>query len=188
MTKVEIEAKLKELGIEYDPALKKADLEALLLELPQKEVKPPKSVILPSNAFSPEIEAKFKVKLDLEGKGEAPSFDGPGVAHWPYGPGTKAETMYKNLCAQPKLPLFIPLDIGEKFGTLDTVQLNGLKVVLYKGVMIYVPEQIAQIKIEQMNIDSRITSEALTAPNPFTGIQKPARLDLQSEKDQEVLS
>ena len=146
------------------------------------------------------------------------NLDGPGYGHWPFPATTfikvpvkdengqylrdgndkvitelkevqsKPSIMYENLLSQPKLPIFIPLEQEEKLGALASCTLNGLMIKVFKGAYVDVPEQIAYTLRESLNQTSRIPFDAKTAPNPFTGIQSPANLNLRSESDKAALN
>ncbi len=72
------------------------------------------------------------------------------------GPGEKAERMKKVLAAQPKVSFMIPLAEGEKEGAFETVCLNGYLFKIKKGVMVSLPQQVAEVLAESY----RITLEA----------------------------
>jgi hypothetical protein len=84
---------------------------------------------------------------------------------------SKKETMRLKLMAQPKVMFLIPLDKNEKpgdvvwetdrhgnetqihkSGAVETVQLNGFKWIIPKGVMTEIPQQVAEELSKSMNI------------------------------------
>lgn len=84
---------------------------------------------------------------------------------------SKRERMRDLLMAQPKVMFMIPIEKGEKpgevvwdtdkhgndyqihkSGAVETVQLNGFKWLIPKGVMTQVPQQIAEELSQSMNI------------------------------------
>jgi hypothetical protein len=121
-----------------------------------------------------------------DGNGKTPryhekTFDGPGIGHWPFDIGTDAERQFSHYCSEESVALFIPLAEGEKEGSLATPQVNGLKVGIYKGTYVNVPKSLAEIVMDSLNQTSRIQNGVKTAPNPYTGEVKPARLDQRSD-------
>jgi hypothetical protein len=65
----------------------------------------------------------------------------------------KAQQMKEQLDAQRKVAVIIPLERGEKAGTMHSFGINGLKLQYPKGKMIEVPEQIAQMISERWGFD-----------------------------------
>lgn len=114
------------------------------------------------------------------------TFDGPGIGHWKFEIGSDAENQFKFYCSQPTFKLFIPLSPDEKFGSLATPQVNGLKVGIYKGAYVDVPQSLAEIVMESLNQTQRATTD-VQLRNPDSGHIKPARLDLQSDADKTKL-
>ena len=115
------------------------------------------------------------------------NLDGPGIGHWPFEQGTDAETMFNHLASEPTFKLFIPLAPDEKFGSLATPIMNGLKVGIYKGAYVDCPKSMAELVMDSLNQTQRITVDARTT-NPETGFIKPARLDLRNETDKGILN
>lgn len=142
------------------------------------------------SVLTPEI--KSEIKLEYLCKtckfNHLGNLDGPGYGHWPFALGSKAETQYNSLLSQPKLPIFIPLESQEKPGILETCILNGLKIAVFKGAYVDVPRQVAEVLRDSLNQTARIPFEIKTSPNPFTGIQNPANLNLRSETDKLALN
>jgi hypothetical protein len=99
--------------------------------------------------------------------------DSKGVNCNRYQPGSDAEVMMWNLAPQPKVRTRIPREGKEPADAYATVVLNGLRINILKGVMVELPEQVAEI-IE----DSYYRTErALEGQSVHTG---PARMDLKS--------
>lgn len=101
----------------------------------------------------------------------------------------KATIMKHKLMAQPKITYLLPLESGEKVGIVEwrkdkngeeyqyvvsgaceTVQLNGFKWIIPKGVYTEIPRQVA----EELSVSQHITMEAgknslLDREDPKTG-------------------
>jgi len=56
------------------------------------------------------------------------------------------------LAKQPKLAMIIPLGPGEKAGAAETVQINGYRLTIQKGVRIDLPEAVANLIAEKYKI------------------------------------
>lgn len=65
----------------------------------------------------------------------------------------KAHTMRDILRAQPKVWAMVPLQPGEKPGTMLPVGINGYFIYIKKGVMVQVPQQIGEIVAASFNLD-----------------------------------
>ena len=115
------------------------------------------------------------------------SFDGFGINHEPFARGSKAETIFNLLCNQPKLPLFIPYEIGEKAGALTFSNINGLRINMLKGRLLQVPQQIAEQKMESMQINAEITDN-LKVWNKEKGDYINPKLAMRSDSDREQLN
>lgn len=74
--------------------------------------------------------------------------------------GSKAAIMKEKLSHQPKVKIYIPLGIGEKFGGTLSVILNGYRMNILKGIYVDVPKQVADIVIESQ----KQTVKALEGP------------------------
>lgn len=112
-----------------------------------------------------------------------PSVEGGGINHDGFDLGGKAEIMFNKLCGQPKVPLFIPLEPGEKVGAVQSPMINGLRVNILKGRYVQIPKQIAEIEMESLNQTAAIPDNLKTV-NPLTGKEVNARLDLKDEASQ----
>lgn len=77
------------------------------------------------------------------------------------------------LAKQPTVRIFIPLEPGEPKGTLYPVEMNGYKVKLPKNVYVEVPQPIAEIVMNSLNV-----YEAASAGLVSKETGKPLRLDL----------
>lgn len=102
---------------------------------------------------------------------------------------TKAEKMKSILMAQPKVSILVPLDPGERVGVvewkedrygdkyqvhisgaIESVQLNGYKYFIPKGVYTPVPQQIAEVIAQaQQQTLSAGSSISLNRIDPNTG-------------------
>ena len=65
-----------------------------------------------------------------------------------------AAAMKKCLEAQPKVEFWIPLEHGEKDGAFVPVTINGYRLNVKKGVSVPIPEQVAEMLRESLNIQS----------------------------------
>jgi hypothetical protein len=59
----------------------------------------------------------------------------------------------KKLLAQPVVSFMIPLGIGEKKGAYEHVQINGWKAEVRKGQMVMIPQQVAKMLMNYLQID-----------------------------------
>jgi len=84
-------------------------------------------------------------------------------------PGSKAEIMKKQLLAQPKYSIFIPLEQGQDSSVKLSVTLNGYRLDLPKQVYLELPSQISEVIMESL----RQQTEAL----------KPYRIDGNKDKE-----
>jgi hypothetical protein len=65
------------------------------------------------------------------------------------------------LAKEPKTSTFIPLGIGEKVGAFETVQINGYKLTIKKGMMVEVPMSVGITISEYLNITSSAGQDKL---------------------------
>lgn len=63
----------------------------------------------------------------------------------------KALIMKNWLQTQPKVPYAIPLGIGEKKGAFETVQRNGYRLSILKGVIVSLPLPLVEQLMESYN-------------------------------------
>lgn len=189
MTKNEIIEKLTAAKVAFDPKSIKKELEKLL----------PANLGAQADVPAPPREPCKSCSFDARGVKVREIFhertiDGPGIGHWYFDPGqkdgplSKAAIMFRGLASQPKKALFVPLTPGEQLGYLAHCQLNGLRIAILKGVSLEVPQQIADVMTESMNITSQLPYLARTAPNPYTQERKPANLDLRDEETRKALN
>lgn len=108
------------------------------------------------------------------------TFNGVGINHEPFDVGSKADVMFKILCDQPKQPLFIPYEIGEKVGAITSPQINGLKINLLKGRYIQVPQQVAEVVMVSLN-QTAAALDSVRVWNKDAGEYRNPKLDLRSE-------
>jgi len=73
----------------------------------------------------------------------------------------KADRMKKHLDSQPKVKFLIPLTPGEKEGAAQTVILNGYRMDIKKGVMVDVPQQVAELLAESYKIQLEAGKQSL---------------------------
>jgi hypothetical protein len=69
--------------------------------------------------------------------------------------------MKEELRSQPKVKFMIPLNHGEGKGATDQVCINGCKLVYPKGVMIDMPEQVAQMFSDKYQVEMQVRSQSL---------------------------
>jgi hypothetical protein len=67
--------------------------------------------------------------------------------------------MKEHLQQQPRVHFMIPLSSGEQQGAYETVTINGYRVVIKKGVMVQIPQQVAQILGEHYEITQNVGRE-----------------------------
>lgn len=68
-----------------------------------------------------------------------------------------AKIMKKTLDAQPKVAFYIPLGPEEKLGqAYESVTINGYRLEIKKGMMVNVPQQVSEMLMEHMNIQSSV--------------------------------
>ena len=108
------------------------------------------------------------------------TFNAVGINHEPFSPGGKAQLMFDNLCEQPRKPLFVPFLIGEKYGAVADICLNGLKINILKGVYVEVPQQVAEIMMESLN-QTAMAPDMLKTFNKQAGEYRSAKLDLRDD-------
>lgn len=60
------------------------------------------------------------------------------------------------LSKQAKMPLFIPLDPGEKPGAYRSVTINGYRFEVKKGVMVSLPISVAKLLMDAYSIESEV--------------------------------
>lgn len=73
----------------------------------------------------------------------------------------KAAAMKERLDAQPKVRFLIPLGIGERKGAIETVQMNGYRLNILKGVLVDLPEQVAELLAESYQLTAEAGSDFL---------------------------
>lgn len=67
--------------------------------------------------------------------------------------------MKKHLDSQPKVQFLVPLATGEKRGAEETVQINGYRMVIKKGTMVTIPQQVAEILADHYRIQMEAGQE-----------------------------
>lgn len=92
-----------------------------------------------------QAEPKGEAKKD-EAKQEAkpaaaPAQDADKMKSWK----SKEEQTKHKLSLQPKVSFLVPLMPGEMPGAYETVQINGYRLTIKKGVMVEVPKSVAEI-------------------------------------------
>lgn len=78
------------------------------------------------------------------------------------------QEMKEHLASQPKVHFMIPLGEGEKSGAYETVQINGYKMTIKKGVMVVIPQQVAEILGDHYRITSEVGQEWLIGRDDAT--------------------
>jgi len=58
-----------------------------------------------------------------------------------------------DLATKPQINFIIPLSDGEKPGAFDTVQINGYKMIIQKGVMVTIPLPCAELLAAKYRIN-----------------------------------
>lgn len=75
----------------------------------------------------------------------------------------------RKLAAQPKMPIFLPLEAGERRGVAyRSVTINGYRCEVKKGMMVQVPQSIYEILMNSMNETAESTEieENLDSASP----------------------
>lgn len=73
----------------------------------------------------------------------------------------KANQQKAYLDAQPKVSVLIPFAKGEKKGVTQPFTINGYRLNVPKGVMIQVPQQIAEMIAERFNVELEVKGRSL---------------------------
>jgi hypothetical protein len=102
---------------------------------------------------------------------EAPQGDEPVVAKSESRNGGAEEADFNKtagdmkalLDAQPKVRVLVPLENGEKLGEFLPVNINGYRLNVPKGVLIDVPQTVAEIISESLNIYEHNAASAMRA-------------------------
>jgi len=74
-----------------------------------------------------------------------------------------AHAMKEQLSKQPKVSFLIPLGPGENEGSTDQVCLNGYKLKIKKGVMVELPQQVAEILANKYKVQMMAGRESLVS-------------------------
>lgn len=168
LTVEEFKTELKNKGIQFPPTAKKAELIALLPQIPPAP-EPPQPT--PPPAPEPAKPA------------ESLSFDVPGkMNHEKFDKGGKAEKTFIALCNQPKKIAYIPLEAGDVPGTTSAIKqfcYNRIRINVVKGVSVEMPQSLAEY-IEEIEAVKRSVMNVKTK-DLNTGGMREARLDLLSE-------
>lgn len=93
---------------------------------------------------------------------------------------SKKDRMKANLAAQPKVPIFIPLEGKEKVGQASLpVTMNGYRLNVPKGIYIDVPKQIGEEIRNSLNQTAQALENAFRLDNdPNINADKKAALEL----------
>lgn len=121
MKKSEVIEKLTEAGIEHDP---EASVKELMALLPEGEGDGEEGVGEKEGAKTPKAPApmgSFAARED------------------------KIAMTKEKLAAEPKIRFMIPFDIGEKKGAYETVNINGYRLTIMKGVYVDLPESVVKV-------------------------------------------
>ncbi len=146
MTNKEIMEKLDELGVEYDPTAKKAELEKLLNGEQTPE--------------STEQEDESEEPQEVAEPEPTPEQKAPKKEQKPIDYKTKIQRIKDSLAKQPKVRIIIPKEKSETRGAFETVQINGYMLKIMKGVYVEVPQQVADILNESAQIKEEAQAEA----------------------------
>lgn len=108
----------------------------------------------PELDVDPEVEAEEEPLKSEEVKSsqsfpQAQSREDIGIEY-----GKMTKDMKEHLAKQPKVAFLIPLSEGEKNGAFETVQINGYRMVIKKGTMVQIPQQVAEILADHYRISS----------------------------------
>lgn len=106
-------------------------------DTPAKEIKKPKTTKKPDSSIAPK-ESKVE--------------NGNKVAEAPLS-GDEAEKTKQILAKRPKINFIIPLAENEQQGASETVQINGYRLTIQKGVMVEIPKPVADILAEKYRIN-----------------------------------
>lgn len=110
------------------------------------------------------------------------SIDSPGVKCDEVEPGSIAERQLHFYANQEMVMTRIMRGAGDKPGAFETVIVNNLRINILKGVQVKLPIDVAAIIDDAFyRTDQAINNTKIK--NPFTGYEKPAVLDQQSELD-----
>lgn len=72
---------------------------------------------------------------------------------------SKAARMKAHLAKQPTVQFLIPLSIGEKRGAIETWQANGYRLNILKGVLVEIPQQVAESLAESYQLTAEAGQE-----------------------------
>lgn len=111
----------------------------------------------------------------------------PGVEIVKFEKGGKAEAQARFYASEPKLPFFYPVRDKEVPGSdKEWCIINGLRLLVTKGVYVQLPKSVAEHLMECLN-QTALASSGVNVIGE-DGKLKSARLDLQSESDQRALN
>jgi len=71
----------------------------------------------------------------------------------------EAQAVKEKLAKEAKMPMFIPLDPGEKPGAYRSVSINGYRCEVKKGKMISLPMSIAKLLMESYQIEAEVLND-----------------------------
>lgn len=83
----------------------------------------------------------------------------------------RARETQKELEAQPKVRIMIPLKDGEAAGSVQEFNINGYRIAVRKNVMVDVPEQIAEMIMERYQIEAT-AGQGIRIDRPKAGLSE----------------
>ena len=139
-----------------------------------------------NNSEKPKAD-ELEDEIDDKELGEAPIPKGKGNDKLHIVKGTQAEDGVRNvtqlmtedakkikkkLSTQPKTNFYIPLTTGEKLGqAYETVTINGYRLEIKKGMMVEVPQQVADMLTSYLNIQTSVGID-MRVENKSDDVQK----------------
>jgi hypothetical protein len=143
MNKAELKAKLDEKGITYSELATNEELETLLANS-EKDI---------TSDFSDGVKTEEVKVEEKTNKKSAPKIETDPKKVTENTIKSEVQATRDHLETLPKVSMFIPLDRGEKKGqAVETVTLNGCVYTYKKGMTYDMPEPIANILKESLNL------------------------------------
>ena len=136
--KVKVEPKLEPAPVIPEPEPEK------LVPVDEPKLQPPVETV----AEAPKSDSDYLRQYQYKSVNNQPTLGGPSTDP---DPGSKAETMKRNLLSQERVGIFIPKAETEDPSIKLSVTLNGYRLDLPKNVYISVPFNIAEVIRESLN-------------------------------------
>lgn len=117
----------------------------------------PVAPVAPAVTAAPAAPAVPAMKADKVA--ELKSMQIPNVKDQPFGDATlsdEALRVKEILAKEAKMPIFIPLEPGEKPGVYRSVTINGYRCEVKKGMMVQLPMSIAKLLMDAYQIESEV--------------------------------